>query len=92
MLKSFLSAVAEEQAPHSLFEMYYEQGRGVTESHRGGSVFTFPDPSLALAFDDTTLDSVKEAWMMSMGDSVDDAEYMSFTDREAIADDDMSDS
>jgi hypothetical protein len=90
-LKSFLSAVAEEQAPQSLFEMYYEQGRGVAESHTEGSIFAFPDPSLALAFDDTTLDPAKEAWMMSMGDSVDEAEYMNFTDREVVADEDMSD-
>lgn len=49
---------------------------------------TFASSSLGLAFDDSVLDPVREAWDMVTRDKVDkDAEYMQFEDREGVNDD-----
>jgi len=49
-------------------------------------VLRFPDTPLDLAFDDSILDNVKEAWTRITGD--DDTGFMRFEDREAPAEDD----
>lgn len=65
--------------------MQYEQLADSDKSHVEGLVFNFPAPSSSLSFDDTTLESVREAWAMVMGDDVGEAEYMVFEDREGAA-------
>jgi hypothetical protein len=49
-----------------------------------------PRPSVNLAFDDSTLEPVRKAWQMALGAAAEeaDAEYMVFTDREGVGDDD----
>jgi Rab proteins geranylgeranyltransferase component A len=90
-LESFLQAISEEQIPRRLFELYYEQGRGSVESQADGLIFTLPNISPSLAFDDTALDPIKTAWGVAMGADATDTEYMAFLDREAALDDEMSD-
>lgn len=52
--------------------------------------FSFPSPTLDLAFNDASLDAVLEAWKVVMGDAADESEYMIFDDREgADANDDV---
>lgn len=46
------------------------------------NVLIFPPPSLDLAFDDTVLETVKEAWKIVLGDEAVDDEFMVFEDRE----------
>ncbi|KAL4890717.1 GDP dissociation inhibitor [Aspergillus ambiguus] len=46
------------------------------------NILSFPAPSLDLAFDDSVLDTVKEAWQIVMGNEGADHEYMVFEDRE----------
>ncbi|GES63172.1 Rab geranylgeranyl transferase escort protein [Aspergillus terreus] len=46
------------------------------------NILAFPPPSLDLAFDDSVLDTVKEAWRLVMGDEAAGQEYMVFEDRE----------
>ncbi|KAG2419020.1 hypothetical protein HFD88_002124 [Aspergillus terreus] len=46
------------------------------------NILAFPPPSLDLAFDDSVLDTVKEAWRLVMGDETAGQEYMVFEDRE----------
>ncbi|KAJ5952921.1 uncharacterized protein N7479_011334 [Penicillium vulpinum] len=49
--------------------------------------YVFPPSSLDLAFEDDTLDLVKEAWKKVVGDAVDDADFMIFDDRDGTSDD-----
>jgi hypothetical protein len=48
--------------------------------------YTFPPSSLDLAFEDDTLDLVKEAWKKVVGDEIDDADFMVFDDRDGTSD------
>ncbi|KAL4912219.1 GDP dissociation inhibitor [Aspergillus aurantiobrunneus] len=52
-----------------------------------GNVIRFPPPSLDLAFDDSTIDLVKDAWAIVMGDEASPEDFMKFEDREANDDD-----
>jgi len=90
-LQSFLEAVTGEQIPQCLFKLHYEQGRGSVASRADGSIFTFPNVAPSLAFDDATLDPIKVAWEIAMGEEATTLEYLVFPDREAVFDDEMSD-
>lgn len=48
----------------------------------------FPPPNLDLAFDDSLIDVVKEAWRLVMGHEAKDSEFMEFGDREGVCDED----
>lgn len=50
-------------------------------------VFSFPPPSLDLAFEDETVDMIKQAWVNIVGDEVAHDEFMIFEDREGTSDD-----
>lgn len=54
------------------------------------NVICFPPSGLDLAFEDATLDMVKEAWKLIMGDGFSEDEFMKFEDREAVQDDNRS--
>ncbi|KAK4453373.1 rab proteins geranylgeranyltransferase component A [Podospora aff. communis PSN243] len=90
-LEYFLQAVNEEQIPHRLFELSYEQGRGSVAIQAEGQVFTLPNISPSLAFDDAALGPIKAAWGVVMGEDAANAEYMIFPDREAAIDDEYDD-
>ncbi|EAW08892.1 putative Rab geranylgeranyl transferase escort protein [Aspergillus clavatus NRRL 1] len=49
------------------------------------NILCFPPPSLDLAFDDTLIDVVKDAWRRIVGDDAPD-DFMKFEDREGISD------
>lgn len=49
-------------------------------------VFSFPPPSLDLAFEDDIVDVVKQAWVHIVGDEVDHDDFMIFEDREGTSD------
>ncbi|KAL4870472.1 hypothetical protein BDV12DRAFT_166021 [Aspergillus spectabilis] len=71
---------------------YIQLGRAVGGDTRpanvvSGNVIQFPAPSLDLAFDDSTIDLVKDAWTLVMGDEVSPVEFMKFEDRENYDDD-----
>ncbi|KAK1780535.1 GDP dissociation inhibitor [Copromyces sp. CBS 386.78] len=88
-LESFLSAVDHDQVPQCLYQLYYEQAAGVKQSRLDQLTLDLPGPSLSLSMDDSLLKHVREAWKKVVGDTVDDAEYMVFTDREPVDDDDF---
>ncbi|KAL4805808.1 hypothetical protein BDV18DRAFT_13358 [Aspergillus unguis] len=77
----------------SLWSLRYTQlGRAVGSGTRpantiSGNIIKFPPPSLDLAFDDSTLDLVKDAWAIVMGDEASTDEFMKFEDRESYDDD-----
>ncbi|KAL2842239.1 GDP dissociation inhibitor-domain-containing protein [Aspergillus pseudoustus] len=51
-----------------------------------GNVIRFPPPSLDLAFDDSIIDLVKDAWTIIMGDDASPEHFMKFEDRESYDD------
>ncbi|GAW22456.1 hypothetical protein ANO14919_119930 [Xylariales sp. No.14919] len=79
-----------------LYKLYYEQATSsrqpLVTSQGDATVFEFPSPSLGLAFDDESLDAVKEAWKIVMKDEALDNSFMEFEDREGMdGDDDVYD-
>ncbi|CAG8890440.1 unnamed protein product [Penicillium egyptiacum] len=60
--------------------------RRLTVEDQIPDLYHFPPSSLDLAFEDDTLDLVKEAWKIVVGDEVDDADFMVFDDREGTSD------
>ncbi|KAL3493547.1 GDP dissociation inhibitor [Aspergillus germanicus] len=51
-----------------------------------GNLVRFPPPSLDLAFDDSVIDLVKDAWIRIMGDESSPDHFMKFEDRESYDD------
>ncbi|KAF5612998.1 rab geranylgeranyl transferase component A [Fusarium subglutinans] len=92
-LSSLIAAVSKGQdESSSIYQVYYEQSGGPQSLGVDRDIATFSLPSLGLAFDDSILESVHEAWKLinaqSEGTS---AEYMQFEDREGVVDDDPFD-
>jgi len=88
-LSSLLAAISDEDIPSSLYQLYYEQAVAPNEIRSTNRTFDFPAPSPDLAFSDSALAPVKEAWKLVMGGGdVDEDEYMKFQDREGVGDDD----
>ncbi|PKS09549.1 hypothetical protein jhhlp_004166 [Lomentospora prolificans] len=91
-LTSVLSALSppEGETPSCLYQFYYEQSQGSTDVSIDGTIVTLPAPRFDLAFDDASLDPVRETWAAIarfLGDE-DPGEYMTFEDREGVDDDD----
>jgi hypothetical protein len=81
-----------------LFSVYYEQKFGPLSNRHEEAVVELAGSSMDLAFDDTTLENVEDAWKAVMelatGDPVspDFADsYMRFEDREHMAEEEDSD-
>ncbi|KAK3363364.1 GDP dissociation inhibitor [Lasiosphaeria hispida] len=85
-LQLLSEVIDADHLPPSLFQLYHEHGRGSVASRPDGSTFNFPDASLSLLFDDSTLEPVHEAWKQVMGETAVDTDYMTFPDREGIMD------
>lgn len=88
-LASLLTAVATDQEKlGTLFQLRYEQeggGGSFTVDKKVGSFDLLP---LDLAFDDSVLASVRQAWNVVMCEDASEQEYMKFEDREGAADED----
>ena len=91
-LASLLRAfAADQEPPKSLYELYFEQkGPNPTTSDFEGQVFTFPHLHLDLAFNDATIAKVKPVWktLMNSDETITEADYMNFDDREGADDED----
>lgn len=89
-----VSSELEQQNPEPeiLFELRYEQTRASTGNHVGGNTCAFPLPSLDLAFDDSTLGNVEDAYLHILGriggDQAQETPYMVFESRERFDNDD----
>jgi RAB protein geranylgeranyltransferase component A len=92
-LSSLLAAVSNGQdvtAP--IYQLYYEQSNGTSTLSVDRNITTFSATPLSLAFDDSILDPVYEAWQLVNDDLKDQAvDYMKFEDRESGIDDDLYD-
>ncbi|KAL2753977.1 hypothetical protein ACRALDRAFT_2054083 [Sodiomyces alcalophilus JCM 7366] len=93
-----LSAVAKDnggESPKCIYQLRYDQscGRSKSGPENEDGIFTFPSLPLDLAFNDTTLDSVRESWVQAMGPSDTDeakSKYMEFENREDVDDDEQN--
>ncbi|KAH6956981.1 GDP dissociation inhibitor [Fusarium avenaceum] len=92
-LLSLLTAVSNGQdvtAP--IYQLYYEQSNGTNTLSVDRNIATFSATPLSLAFDDSILDPVYEAWQLVNSDLKDQpVDYMKFEDRESGIDDDLYD-
>lgn len=98
-LASLLAALASEDGtlPKPVWQMRYEQAApndntGASNDSETG-LFTFAPAAPELAFKDTLLEPVKDAWRTVLGTEVTpemEEAYLKFEDREGVADDDES--
>ncbi|KAL3965021.1 hypothetical protein ACCO45_002025 [Purpureocillium lilacinum] len=88
-LSSFLETLSPGQdQPKCLYRLSYEQRGGTGACSVDKTTGTFSPPPPHLAFDDSLLVSVRQAWDLVIGDSAADTEYMQFEDREGAVDED----
>lgn len=74
--------------PQCIFQLAYEQSYQEEQALQvDGQVATFLAASVSLAFDDASLEPVREAWKL-VSNTSEDSEYMVFGDREGQVDDD----
>lgn len=88
----------DSEQPVVLFELYYEQGQASDSNFASETACAIPSSSLDLAFNDTALDNVEDAWRRIMRNLADDdadteleTPYMDFKAREQFGDDDEND-
>ncbi|KEZ39374.1 hypothetical protein SAPIO_CDS10075 [Scedosporium apiospermum] len=79
-----------EESPKRLYQFSYEQSQSSPDLSIDGTIITLPSPRLDLAFDDASLDPIRETWdavnrILGEGDPGD---YMMFEDREGVDEDD----
>lgn len=93
-VNELLKAVADPTAKVLWSLRYTQLGRGSdiidatqTVEPNTQNIISFPPPSLDLAVDDSTIDIVKAAWKVIMGEEAVDDEFMDFEDREGASDD-----
>ncbi|RFU30636.1 hypothetical protein B7463_g5691, partial [Scytalidium lignicola] len=82
-ISTFLQKAGDGDAK-LLYSVYYEQQRVSQTSSVEASTYRFPDPSLDLAFDDSILENVEQAWNMMIGGDEGDVDlppFMQFDDR-----------
>lgn len=96
LLERAVDGLLQAEGPQAiaLWSMRYNQlgrlsngGTPPTIQTLSPRVFSFPPPSLDLAFEDETVDMIKQAWVKVVGDEVAHDEFMIFEDREGTSDD-----
>ena len=88
-LQSFLAAVGADQTPDVLYQLYYEQLTSSNDTKQDGSLIDLPVTPPSLIFDDSILDSVKQAWKVVVGDAAAaEEEFMTFPNREGAEEED----
>ena len=93
-VNELLKAVADPTAKVLWTLRYTQLGRdsdivnaAQTVEPNAQNIVSFPPPSLDLAVDDSTIDLVKAAWKVVIGDEAVDDQFMDFEDREGANDD-----
>jgi Rab proteins geranylgeranyltransferase component A len=81
------TCLKESTSPQVLWNMYYWQRGGragdLAESDRDmGNMLLFPNPSLDMIFDDSTIERVREMWTETHGDVTAIESFLHFEDRE----------
>lgn len=89
-LHSLLSALGDgESQPEAVCKVSYEQARAAASPSADASL-VLPSLPLDLAFSDSALEPVRDAWARVLGPAAEDpeAQYMKFQDREGVDDED----
>lgn len=95
LLECAVDRLLQAEGPHAtvLWSMRYtQQGRLSNDStpstiyNSSPHVLSFPPSNLDLAFEDETIDMVKEAWKTVMGDQASSDDFMIFNDRDGASD------
>ncbi|GKT62546.1 rab protein geranylgeranyltransferase component A [Colletotrichum tofieldiae] len=89
-LASVLSILGEGgDQPQAIYKVAYEQAKAASSASADASDI-LPSLPLDLAFSDTALEPVREAWTKVVGPVADDPDiqYMKFEDREGVGDED----
>ncbi|CAN8100312.1 unnamed protein product [Discula destructiva] len=91
-LTSVLAALANEEGrvPLCLYQLYYEQRFSTDSKVVGeGRILNFGVPPVSLAFEDGMLEPVQQVWQKLTSEAAEDEsiQYMVFTDREGVGDD-----
>lgn len=93
-VRLLLDAAPDRDSTNTLWSLHYQQSghdpavetkSNVPSLTRDGNVFTFPVPSLDIAFDDSLIDMVRMVWDAITEDDPDRGTFLQFTDREAEA-------
>lgn len=90
-LTLLLDTIEADETPKALYRLSYNQTGGceTTLSVSSENIATFGPLPLDIAFNDSILSPVKNAWDLVKGqDIADDAEYLVFEDREGANDED----
>lgn len=86
-----LGTIEADETPKVLYRLSYDQTGGLETplSVSSENIATFSPLPLDIAFNDSILSPVKNAWGLVKGqDIADDAEYLVFEDREGANDED----
>ncbi|KAK4219083.1 rab proteins geranylgeranyltransferase component A [Rhypophila decipiens] len=91
-LEKFLGSGDEPETPQALYTLCYDQSGGQLPGRQADDLnMVLPSLPLSLAFDDTVLKPVHDAWKHVMGETAVDAEYMTFPERNGGMDDNDDD-
>ena len=93
-LTLLLNTVEADEIPKAVYRLFYHQSSGVgtTLNVSSENIATFEPLPLDIAFNDSILSPVKQAWSLVKGqDIADGTEYLVFEDREGANDDDVFD-
>ncbi|QPH04139.1 hypothetical protein C2857_000884 [Epichloe festucae Fl1] len=87
-LSKLLSAASQSTQPaQSLWRLHYEQTCGTGSLIVEDNIVSFDRFTPDLAFNDTVLESVQQAWQVVAGPDADNDSYMKFEDREGVQED-----
>ena len=95
-VERILSTADEALQPRVLWSMsYFQEGRASSDANippliqgMSGQIMIFPPASSDLAFGDALLDSVRAVWRNIMGVEAHDDEFLRFSERVDVGDDD----
>lgn len=91
-ISSLLSTVDVTPTPTVLYSVQYERSEAAPASSlstiQDERILRIPPTGLDLAFDDESIEGVKDVWRKIVGDGEDVGEFLVFEDREGNADDD----
>lgn len=87
-LSSLLTVASKSHPAMSLWQMYYEQACGTSTLNVENNIGIFDRFTPDLAFNDSILGPVQQAWRRVVGSDAEDTNYMKFDDREGVDDED----
>lgn len=88
---ALVSSQGQEHTLEKLYSLFYVQSATQSQATAKDGIYTMPSSSLDLAFDDSLLDNVEDAWKSTLADGEDSDQFMTFEDREQMNGEDDDD-